>query len=300
MGKLLENRSQFGTICNTRSQHITAAKPQATPNRSDQGLRQNSGMDRPAVIQTYGKVWITCVLVWIGGMDRRVGSGYGSGLYILIHSRRFRLFLHAADAHAGTQACTQAHRHAGTHSNCRQKNEQKQTNKPNKQTKQTNKQKNKKKNKQTNKTKQTNRQTDKPTNRQTDKPTNRKTDKPTNRLTNKHRPNPKTNVGHLLVREPSWRFWNEEMHFSTAKAIGSLKLVEAEILWVWFLMPEGTAIWAVAFEQKLNAHFHTVTRTGTHTHDTHLLRNILSSYWSGMHHTCKKHRSKPDRNGLDD
>ena len=110
MGKLLENRSQFGTICNTRYQHITAAKPQATPNRSDQGLRQNSGMDRPAVIQTYGKVWITCVLVWIGGMDRRVGSGYGSGLYILTHSRRFRLFLHAADAHAGTQAC----RHAGT------------------------------------------------------------------------------------------------------------------------------------------------------------------------------------------
>ena len=47
------------------------------------GLRQNSGMDRPAVIQTYGTVWITCVLVWIGGMDRPVGSGYGSGLYIL-------------------------------------------------------------------------------------------------------------------------------------------------------------------------------------------------------------------------
>ena len=47
------------------------------------GLRQNSGMDRPAVIQTYGSVWITCVLVWIGGMDRPVGSGYGSGLYIL-------------------------------------------------------------------------------------------------------------------------------------------------------------------------------------------------------------------------
>ena len=49
------------------------------------GLRQNSGMDRPAVIQTYGTVWITCVLVWIGGMDRPVGSGYGSGLYILTH-----------------------------------------------------------------------------------------------------------------------------------------------------------------------------------------------------------------------
>ena len=47
------------------------------------GLRQNSGMDRPAVIQTYGSVWITWVLVWIGGMDRPVGSGYGSGLYIL-------------------------------------------------------------------------------------------------------------------------------------------------------------------------------------------------------------------------
>ena len=50
------------------------------------GLRQNSGMDRPAVIQTYGSVWITCVLVWIGGMDRPVGSGYGSGLYILTRS----------------------------------------------------------------------------------------------------------------------------------------------------------------------------------------------------------------------
>ena len=50
------------------------------------GLRQNSGMDRPAVIQTYGSVWIICVLVWIGGMDRPVGSGYGSGLYILTRS----------------------------------------------------------------------------------------------------------------------------------------------------------------------------------------------------------------------
>ena len=53
------------------------------------GLRQNSGMDRPAVIQTYGSVWITCVLVWIGGMDRPVGSGYGSGLYILTRSHIF-------------------------------------------------------------------------------------------------------------------------------------------------------------------------------------------------------------------
>ena len=50
------------------------------------GLRQNSGMDRPAVIQTYGSVWITCVLVWIGGMDRSVGPRYGSGLYILTRS----------------------------------------------------------------------------------------------------------------------------------------------------------------------------------------------------------------------
>ena len=50
------------------------------------GLRQNSVMDRPAVIQTYGSVWITCVLVWIAGMDRPVDSGYGSGLYILTHS----------------------------------------------------------------------------------------------------------------------------------------------------------------------------------------------------------------------
>ena len=28
---------------------------------------------------------------------------------------------------------------------------------------------------------------------------------------------------------------------------------------------------------------------------THLLRNILSNYWCGMHRTCKKHSSKPDR-----
>ena len=33
----------------------------------------------------YGSAWITCVLVWIGGMDRAVGSGYGSGhVYIYI------------------------------------------------------------------------------------------------------------------------------------------------------------------------------------------------------------------------
>ena len=37
------------------------------------GLRQNSGMDRPAVIQTYGSVWITCVLVWIGGYGSACG-----------------------------------------------------------------------------------------------------------------------------------------------------------------------------------------------------------------------------------
>ena len=42
------------------------------------GLRQNSGTDRPGLILTYGWVWITCVFVWIGGMDRPVGSGYGS------------------------------------------------------------------------------------------------------------------------------------------------------------------------------------------------------------------------------
>ena len=33
-------------------------------------------------------------------------------------------------------------------------------------------------------------------------------------------------------------------------------------------------------------------QTDTHTH---LLRNILSNYWCGMHRTCKKHSSKPDR-----
>ena len=57
-------------------------------------LRQNSGMDRPAVIQTYGSVWITCVLVWIGGMDRPVGSGYGSGLYILTRSHIWKVIKH--------------------------------------------------------------------------------------------------------------------------------------------------------------------------------------------------------------
>ena len=56
------------------------------------GLRQNSGMDRPPVIQTYGSLWITCVLVWMGGMDRPVGSGYGSGLYILTCSHYIFFF----------------------------------------------------------------------------------------------------------------------------------------------------------------------------------------------------------------
>ena len=31
---------------------------------------------------------------------------------------------------------------------------------------------------------------------------------------------------------------------------------------------------------------------------THLLRNILSNYWCGMHRTCKNTSVKPDRNGL--
>ena len=70
------------------------------------GLRQNSGMDRPAVIQTYGSVWIICVLVWIGGMDRPVGSGYGSGLYILTRSHIMFLMFSvraAQKAHSGAQ-----------------------------------------------------------------------------------------------------------------------------------------------------------------------------------------------------
>ena len=46
-------------------------------------VRQNSGMDQPTVIQTSGSVWITGILVWMGGMDRPVTSGYGSGFYIL-------------------------------------------------------------------------------------------------------------------------------------------------------------------------------------------------------------------------
>ena len=58
------------------------------------GLRQDSGMDRPAVIQIYGSVWITCVVVWIGGMDRPVGSGYGSGLYILTRSHILSVYIY--------------------------------------------------------------------------------------------------------------------------------------------------------------------------------------------------------------
>ena len=38
-------------------------------------------------------VWITCVLVWIRGMDRPVGSGYGSWLYILTRSHMFQQIL---------------------------------------------------------------------------------------------------------------------------------------------------------------------------------------------------------------
>ena len=53
------------------------------------GLRQNSGMDRTVVIQPYGSVWIACVLVWIGGIDRPVGSRYGSGLCILTRSHMY-------------------------------------------------------------------------------------------------------------------------------------------------------------------------------------------------------------------
>jgi hypothetical protein len=69
--------------------NFTGLSPISTMGKSwkiDMELRQNSGMDRPAVIQTYGSVWITCGLVWIGGIDRPVGSGYGSGLYILTRS----------------------------------------------------------------------------------------------------------------------------------------------------------------------------------------------------------------------
>ena len=38
-------------------------------------------VDRPAVIRTYGSVWSTCNLGWIGGIghDRPMASGYGSG-----------------------------------------------------------------------------------------------------------------------------------------------------------------------------------------------------------------------------
>ena len=60
------------------------------------GLRQNSGMDRPAVIQTYGSVWIACVWygsgVWIclsvQGMDRAVHFDSQPGVdisYIMIY-----------------------------------------------------------------------------------------------------------------------------------------------------------------------------------------------------------------------
>ena len=51
------------------------------------GLRQNSGMDRPAVIQTYGTVWITCVLVWIGALHFDSQPYIIYRYYIYIHTR---------------------------------------------------------------------------------------------------------------------------------------------------------------------------------------------------------------------
>ena len=50
------------------------------------GLRQNSDMDRPAIIRRYGSVWITCVLVWIGGMDRSMGQGIDGAVHVLTRS----------------------------------------------------------------------------------------------------------------------------------------------------------------------------------------------------------------------
>ena len=62
-------------------------------------------MDRPAVIQTSGSVWITGILVWIGGMYRPVGSGYGSGFYILTRSHLAQPLLTRQGQLSKTQIC---------------------------------------------------------------------------------------------------------------------------------------------------------------------------------------------------
>ena len=62
-------------------------------------------MDRPAVIQTSGSVWITDILVWIGGMYRPVGSGYGSGFYILTRSHLAQPLLTRQGQLSKTQIC---------------------------------------------------------------------------------------------------------------------------------------------------------------------------------------------------
>ena len=52
-------------------------------------------------------------------------------------------------------------------------------------------------------------------------------------------------------------------------------------------------------QAPLHTEAFTHRRFYTHMHlRTHLLRNILSNYWCGMHRTCKNTSVKPDRNGL--
>ena len=46
-------------------------------------LRQNSPMDRLAVIRTYTSVWIACVF-WYGSAAVWIGPGYGSGCAFLV------------------------------------------------------------------------------------------------------------------------------------------------------------------------------------------------------------------------
>ena len=90
-----DERSLLGSLPNAGDSHWYSVITGSYYVYIYMGLPQNSGMDRPAVIQTYGTVWITCVLVWIGGMDRPVGSGYGSGLYILTRSHIYiRIYIY--------------------------------------------------------------------------------------------------------------------------------------------------------------------------------------------------------------
>ena len=75
--------------------------------------------------------------------------------------------------------------------------------------------------------------------------------------------------------------------------------------------PRCLCVAGVALTNTQLFHTHYLHTTLSHTHTTyirthaqlcyphtHLLRNILSNYWCGMHRTCKNTSVKPDRNGL--